>query len=70
MNSNGKSKRRWGLWVSAAILLILMGSAGFMLLGTLKSNGDIDPSKLSVIEKGDLARQFEIANGQISWADW
>ena len=64
MNSNGKSKRRWGLWVSAAILLILMGSAGFMLLGTLKSNGAIDPSKLSVIEKGDLARSV-VATGKI-----
>ena len=64
MNSNGKSKMRWGLWLSVTILLVLMGSAGFVLLGTLKSNGAIDPAKLSVVEKGDLARSV-VATGKI-----
>jgi len=62
MANNGKSKTRW-VWISG-ILVVLLGGAGFLLRGALKSEVKIEDSKLATVEKGDIARSV-VATGKI-----
>jgi HlyD family secretion protein len=62
MAKNGKRSKRW-IGVTVVVLLGL-GGAGFALRGALKTDTKIDPSKLVIIEKGDLARSV-VATGKI-----
>ncbi|MBI5086536.1 MAG: efflux RND transporter periplasmic adaptor subunit [Acidobacteria bacterium] len=63
MAGNGKrsSKRRW-IW-AGVILLVLVG-AGVGVRAALKPNNKIDPSKISAVEKGNIARSV-VATGKI-----
>jgi HlyD family secretion protein len=58
---NGRKRRRW-IWIGgigALLLVVIVGvSAAF------RSNTEIDPSKLAMVEKGDIARSV-VATGKI-----
>jgi HlyD family secretion protein len=58
---NGKKRRRW-IWISVAALVLIAVIAGGAV--ALKPNNEIDPSKLSKVEKGDIARSV-VATGKI-----
>jgi HlyD family secretion protein len=61
-NNHKKSKKkRWFLIGGAAVVLILIVLG---VSGMLRSNHTIDPSKLSSVEKGDLARSV-VATGKV-----
>src|SRR4051794_26273810 len=62
MAKNGKSRTRWA-WLGAVVVLIL-GGAGFLLRGALKTEVKLDKSKLAQIERGDIARSV-VATGKI-----
>lgn len=55
-------KFRW-VWVTGALVL-LIGGAGFLLRGALKTETKIDASKLAAVERGDIARSV-VATGKI-----
>src|SRR5499425_1673087 len=59
---NGKKRRRWIIWGSVALLVLL--GAGLGVKAALSPNHEIDPSKLATVEKGDLARVV-VATGKI-----
>ncbi|HEY3439129.1 MAG TPA: efflux RND transporter periplasmic adaptor subunit [Paludibaculum sp.] len=63
MAVNGKKKtmRRW-IW--AAVILIGLAGAGFGVRAALKPTNVIDPSKLSSVERGNIARSV-VATGKI-----
>jgi HlyD family secretion protein len=58
---NGKKKRRW-IW--AIIILLVLTGAGVGVRAALKPNNTIDGSKLSSVERGDIARSV-VATGKI-----
>lgn len=60
-NNNNRKRRRWILLGggAAVIVLAIVGSAIL-----LRSNHQIDPSKLATVERGDLARSV-VATGKI-----
>lgn len=62
MATNGKRGRR--RWVVLAIAVPILAGAGFAVRAALKPNNAIDASKLSTIERGDLARSV-VATGKI-----
>ena len=63
--TNGKAskKRRRRIIIGAIVLLILIGG-GYGVFAALRPSHDIDPSKLSSVERGDLARVV-VATGKI-----
>jgi HlyD family secretion protein len=63
--TNGKAskKRRRRIVIGAIVLLILIGG-GYGVFAALRPSHDIDPSKLSSVERGDLARVV-VATGKI-----
>ena len=65
MASNGRngkrSRRRW--WILAGVAIVLAG-AGAAVRAAWKPNNTIEASKLSAIERGDLARSV-VATGKI-----
>ena len=58
---NGRRRRRF-IWLGA--IVVVFGGAIFGLKAALKPNNQIDPSKLAVVEKGDIARSV-VATGKI-----
>jgi len=58
---NGRRRRRF-IWMGA--LVVILGGAFFGVKAALKPNNQIDPSKLSTVEKGDIARSV-VATGKI-----
>jgi HlyD family secretion protein len=64
-NGNGKSKRRWIKWgISLLVIVGLLTAGGLYLQAKLKPDYSIDPSKLSKVETGDIARSV-VATGKI-----
>ncbi|MBI5280466.1 MAG: efflux RND transporter periplasmic adaptor subunit [Candidatus Solibacter usitatus] len=63
MAGNGKrsSKRRW-IW--AGVILLVLAGAGMGVRAALKPNNKIDPSKISAVEQGNIARSV-VATGKI-----
>ncbi|MCL6481607.1 MAG: efflux RND transporter periplasmic adaptor subunit [Firmicutes bacterium] len=61
MRNQARRRRRW-LWVSAAALLLL--AAVFGTTHVFSSNATIDPSRLAVVERGDIARSV-VATGKV-----
>jgi len=63
--TNGKAakKRRRRIILAAVALLVLIGG-GYGVYAALRPSHDIDPSKLAVAERGDLARVV-VATGKI-----
>src|SRR5437763_10563174 len=59
---NGKKRRRRIIWAAAALLIL--GGGGYGVKAALSPNHAIDPSKLAVAERGDLARVV-VATGKI-----
>lgn len=58
---NNRKRRRWIILVSAVVLL----GGGIIGIGAaLRPNNQIDPSKIAVVEKGDLAKSV-VATGKI-----
>jgi HlyD family secretion protein len=62
MANNHKSKRRRWIILGAASLVVVIGILGGTKI--LRSNSQIDPSKLARVERGDLARSV-VATGKI-----
>src|ERR1700686_39957 len=71
MSSNGnglgngkdrKRRRRRIIWISVAAVILAGG--GYGVMAALRPNRTIDPSKLAVVERGDLARVV-VASGKI-----
>ena len=60
-HKNGSKRRRWIIW-GAVGLILAAGIVGTAL--ALRSNTQIDPSKLAKVERGDLARSV-VATGKI-----
>src|SRR5207248_114318 len=60
--NNGKKRRRRVIWAAAALLIL--GGGGYGVKAALSPNHAIDPSKLAVAERGDLARVV-VATGKI-----
>ena len=58
---NGRRRRRF-IWMGA--LVVILGGAFFGVKAALKPNNQIDPSKLAMVEKGDIARSV-VATGKI-----
>ncbi len=59
--NHARHRRRW-LWVTAAALLLL--AAVFGTTHVFSSNATIDPSRLAVVERGDIARSV-VATGKV-----
>src|SRR5262245_24285998 len=57
-----KKRRRRIIW--AVAILIVLGGGGYLVAAALRPNRVIDPSKLAVVERGDLARVV-VATGKI-----
>jgi HlyD family secretion protein len=62
MANNHKSKRRRWIFLGVAVFVVVVGIVGGTTL--LRSNNQIDPSKLARVERGDLARSV-VATGKI-----
>ncbi len=58
---NGRKRRRW-IWLAA--IAVLLGGAFFGLKAAFRPNRVIDPSKLAIVERGDVARSV-VATGKI-----
>jgi len=58
---NGKKKRRW-IW--AVVVLAILAGGGVAVRAAFKPKNIIDPSKLSAVEKGSIARSV-VATGKI-----
>src|SRR6202163_106929 len=58
---NGKKRRRI-IW--AVAILVVLGAGGYGVMAALRPSHEIDPSKLAVVERGDLARVV-VATGKI-----
>jgi HlyD family secretion protein len=58
---NGKRRRRL-IWLGS--IVVVLGGAVFGLKAAFKPNNAIDPSKLSTVERGDIARSV-VATGKI-----
>lgn len=64
-NENGKKKKWWRrkvFLITGSIVVIL--AVGGVLVGFTKGGGKLDPTKLSKVEKGDLAKSV-VATGKI-----
>jgi HlyD family secretion protein len=59
---NGKKRRKRLIW-GAAVLIVLAGG-GYGIAAALRPSRVIDPSKIAVVERGDLARVV-VATGKI-----
>ena len=60
-HNNHRGRRRW-IILGAVVVVVFGGILGAVTL--LRSNHPIDPSKLAVIERGDIARSV-VATGKI-----
>jgi len=64
-NGNGRRKGRWLKWgVTFCIVAGVLTAGGLYLQAKLKPDYSIDPSKLSKVERGDIARSV-VATGKI-----
>lgn len=61
VNGKNKTMRRW-IW--AGVILVALAGAGFGVRAALKPSNVIDPSKLSGVERGNIARSV-VATGKI-----
>ena len=59
--NHARQRRRW-FWVTAAVLLLL--AVVFSTAHVFSSNATIDPSRLAVVERGDIARSV-VATGKV-----
>jgi len=62
MMARRSKKFRW-VWISG-VAVLLLGGAGFLLRGALKTETKIDASRLATVERGDIARSV-VATGKI-----
>src|SRR5712691_2788945 len=62
MASNHRTRKRW--IVAGVIIVLLLIGAFFALSAALRPNNQIDPSKLSGVERGDIARSV-VATGKV-----
>ena len=61
-NGNGKKKTRRRLLLAGGALVLLLATIG--LVSASRGGGEIDPSKLAAVERGDIARSV-VATGKI-----
>ena len=59
---NGKKRRKRLIW--GALVLIVLAGGGYGIAAALRPSRVIDPSKIAVVERGDLARVV-VATGKI-----
>jgi HlyD family secretion protein len=57
-----KSRKR--IWITLAVVLCVLGGAGFVAARTLGATPAIDPSQLATAETGDIARSV-VATGKV-----
>lgn len=63
-NGTQKKRRKRNRIIGLAAVLLIIGGAGFVLMGSLRRKPDLDPSKLASIERGDIARSV-VATGKV-----
>ncbi len=61
---NGRNGRKRRRWILAGVAAMVTAGAGLALRGAFKPSHAIDPSKLAVVERGDIARSV-VATGKI-----
>lgn len=59
---NGKKRRKRLIW--GAVVLVILAGGGYGIAAALRPSRVIDPSKIAVVERGDLARVV-VATGKI-----
>jgi HlyD family secretion protein len=59
---NGKKRRKRLIW--GALVLIVLAGGGYGIAAALRPSRVIDPSKIAIVERGDLARVV-VATGKI-----
>ncbi|HME00705.1 MAG TPA: efflux RND transporter periplasmic adaptor subunit [Terriglobia bacterium] len=64
MNNNHKNGRKRRRWILVTVIIVLLAGATIGLTAALRPNHQIDPSKLSAVERGDVARSV-VATGKI-----
>jgi HlyD family secretion protein len=62
MNGNDRKRRRRRILIASGAVLVLLIVGG--LVSASRSKGEVDPSKLAAVEKGDIARSV-VATGKI-----
>jgi HlyD family secretion protein len=63
-NGNHKKRKKRNRIIALAVILLILGGAGFALLGSLRRTPAIDPSKIAAVERGDIARSV-VATGKV-----
>ncbi len=63
-NGNHKKRRLRNRIIGLAVVLLIIGGTGFALLGSLRRPPSIDPSKISTVERGPIARSV-VATGKV-----
>jgi len=64
MNNNHKNGRKRRRWILVTVIVVILAGATIGLTAALRSNHQIDPSKLAAVERGDIARSV-VATGKI-----
>ncbi|MEO8657430.1 MAG: efflux RND transporter periplasmic adaptor subunit [Bryobacteraceae bacterium] len=65
MATNGKNgKRGWRRWIIGVVVVAVLGGAAVAVRASLKPSNKIEASKLSAVDKGDIARSV-VATGKI-----
>jgi HlyD family secretion protein len=65
MATNGKNgKRSWRRWIIGVVVVAVLGGAAVAVRASLKPSNKIEASKLSAVDKGDIARSV-VATGKI-----
>jgi len=64
MNNNHKNGRKRRRWILVAVIVVLVAGATMVLTAALRTNHQIDASKLAQVERGDVARSV-VATGKI-----
>jgi HlyD family secretion protein len=64
MAGNGRNGRRWRRWLWITLAIVVAIGGGAALVAAMRTETEIDPSKLATVERGDLARSV-VATGKI-----
>ena len=63
-NGNHKKRKKRNRFIALGVVLLVIGGAGFALMGSLRRTPLIDPSKIAAVERGDIARSV-VATGKV-----